>query len=225
VLQKDGVLGEASLTALGSGEPPNVCNPMEPYSLKRYRRQCRAVIRNSLAVWVMLASLLMTGSWILPAAASFESMPCCAGKASHSADSCKTGVCSARHHHSKSIVPRILETEPLCGLRNFKTEVRARRLLRSTSALNSKSGLKHPVLDSARMVLAGALTQPCPPDCGACAAGSSGRQSQSNLAASLDRNSTPPAGCLRVGGQHASAAVKEIVSRFSSPRAPPISLS
>lgn len=198
---------------------------MEPYSLNRYRRHCRAVIRNALAVWMMLASLSMTGSLIVPAAASSESMPCCAGKASHSAGSCKTGVCRARHHHLKSIVPGILETEPLCGLRNFKTEVRARRLLRSPLALNSKSGLKQPMVDPARMIVPGALTKPCSPDCGACAAGSPGRQSQSNLAASLDRKSTSPVGCLRVDGRRASAAVKEIVSRFSSPRAPPISLS
>lgn len=198
---------------------------MEPYSVNRYRRHGRAVIRNALAVWIMLASVLVTGFWILPAGASSESMPCCAGKASRSAGSCKTGACRARHHHVKSIVPGILQTEPLCGLRNSKTEVRVRRLLRSPSALNSKSGLKHPVPDPARMVEAAAFTRPCPSDCGACAAGSSGRQSQSNLAASHDRNSMPPVGCFRVDGRRASAAVKEILSRFSSPRAPPISLS
>ena len=148
---------------------------------------------------------------LLPIAnASFDTMPCCAGKGGH----CDSGIAPKRVPPPTS--------EPMCGLKSAAMESDGVTIVAEpvhTKAQHSHSRnaetASSPAADSA------SLSRPCHMDCGACAAGSSRQQKRERgvVQTSAERTAslTP---LLEFESQPLSFSSNEDWDRIS-PRGPP----
>jgi hypothetical protein len=185
----------------------------------------RSVARKLFAATLTLALLALFTPPNALSSAPLCSMPCCAGSAPHAAGSCT--ACHARLAARRKSKPK---PEPFCfhlsslsrsNVARAGVSSRTQRL----SSNNDGEASRQDDQDSTRSVAPTTVSKPCPPDCGATAAGFA-HSRRSRDAATLSEASRPRPPSLNAStraGENLIAS-HDARRRQSRPRAPPAAL-
>lgn len=212
----------------------------ETLSARRSRLLVRLMFaaRGLLALTLLLTLITGNIAWSSAASGPLCTLACCAGRAPHVAGSCMNGACEAgllksdpesshqSHHH---ITQRLEETDPQVP-RSFAGAIVSAGgsdddqvpTIEATSTAQTRPPGKNPSREL--VVAAPALTKPCHADCGVCASNfTTPRRSRKATTLAGSNHSPPSSEIFLLKYQLILNDVRDVFSRATSPRGPPLS--